>query len=204
MEGFFDECHDSLCQIMEALATGLGLAPRSLAAMHSSKNHELRLLCYPEADARLLDGSRLRIAEHTDFGSVTLLFQDNIGGLEIETQAGVVERSNARQFRAVTDATPVMIVNIGDSLERWTNSTLRAVVHRVSKPGLQRAKEAASGGDVDFDTMLPKRQSIAFFAKPNRDISLLPLPHFVRDRTALWKEDMTAHAYNQSKLVRTF
>ncbi|KAF2149190.1 Clavaminate synthase-like protein [Myriangium duriaei CBS 260.36] len=200
-EDFFDECHQSLCHIMDALALGLGLEPRSLAALHSAQDHELRLLHYPAIDPRLLDGSRLRIAEHTDFGTLTLLFQDSVGGLEVEAQHSMRTKAEVKSvapFRAIDAHAPIMIVNIGDSLERWTNSALRAVVHRVTKP------QPINDTDTVETLLLPPRYSIAFFGKPDRTQSLKPLSNFVTAaRPAIWPE-ISAHAYNQSKLVRQF
>ncbi|KAF4629218.1 hypothetical protein G7Y89_g8931 [Cudoniella acicularis] len=89
----------------------------------------------------------------------------------------------------------VMIVNLGDSLQRWTNDTLRSVNHRVTIPVTLR--------DVDVG-IIRERYSIAFFGKPNRDVSVAALPEFVSDRRPSRYEHMTAGEYNQAKLLRTY
>jgi hypothetical protein len=57
------------------------------------------------------------------------------------------------QFYAVRDTAPVMIINIDGSLEMWTNSALRAVVHRMSKP----VRRLAAIEDVK-NAVLPARR----------------------------------------------
>jgi isopenicillin N synthase-like dioxygenase len=55
--------------------------------------------------------------------TLTLLFQDSVGGLEIKQNDG-----------GYTSATPIegtIVVNVGDLLQRWTNDRLKSTVHRV-------------------------------------------------------------------------
>ncbi|KAF9776599.1 hypothetical protein IL306_005197 [Fusarium sp. DS 682] len=193
MEEFFEACHNCLTEIMTMLAHALGVRAQDIASLHKAKAHELRLLHYPAVPANMIqDGKRLRIAEHTDFGTITLLFQDMIGGLEVENQSKL--GADDGQFISVDDKAPTMIVNIGDSLQRWTNASLKAVVHRVRKPTDQYTD----------DSMIPSRYSIAFFGKPNRDVLLTPFPKFVSKEHPCLYEPITAGNYNQSKLIRTF
>jgi isopenicillin N synthase-like dioxygenase len=75
------------CQqrILTALEVGLGMAPKTLTSRHSRAENELRLTHYPLVPVKQLrSGNCTRISEHTDFGTITLLFQDAVGGLEIE------------------------------------------------------------------------------------------------------------------------
>lgn len=64
-----------------------------------------------------------------DYGSITLLFQDNRGGLQVKSPTG--------QF---VDATPMegtIVVNAGDLLARWSNDTIKSTIHRVVEPPTQ-------------------------------------------------------------------
>lgn len=68
----------------------------------------------------------MRAGEHTDYGSITLLFQDSRGGLQVKSPSG--------QF---VDATPIegtVVVNAGDLLARWSNDTIKSTLHRVVEP----------------------------------------------------------------------
>ncbi|KAJ5041242.1 uncharacterized protein L3040_005790 [Drepanopeziza brunnea f. sp. 'multigermtubi'] len=76
--------------ILEAWALGLGLSdPGKLLKLHSGMNNQLRLLHYPPIAARELEeGSSARMEEQSDWGSITLLFQDACGGLEVQVKDG--------------------------------------------------------------------------------------------------------------------
>ncbi|KAI8959184.1 putative gibberellin 20 oxidase [Daldinia sp. FL1419] len=64
---------------------------------------------------------------HTDFGALTLLLQDDIGGLEVFHRP----TSTWHPVPYVEDA---YIVNIGDMMERWTNGRYMSTLHRVVTP----------------------------------------------------------------------
>jgi isopenicillin N synthase-like dioxygenase len=190
MEKYFDSCHSQLLVMLEALSESLSLPVDYFSHMHSRREHELRLLHYPEVSiSELRSGSKIRISEHTDFGSISLLFQDDVGGLEIEDQ------TEPGLFHPLECEPGVMIVNLGDSLQRWTNDALKSVNHRVTIPRtLQDTKEG----------IIAERYSIAFFGKPNRDVSVAALPQFVSDGMPSRYQQMTAGEYNQAKLLRTY
>jgi isopenicillin N synthase-like dioxygenase len=105
-----------------------------------------RIFRYPPATTA--DG--WGVAEHTDYGLLTILRQDDRGGLEVRTAAG-----------GWTDAPPVpgaFVVNIGDMLDRMTGGRYRSTPHRVRN---------TSEGD---------RVSMAFFFDPSWDAEVVPLP----------------------------
>lgn len=127
-----------------------------------------------------------RISEHTDFGTVTLLFQDSTGGLEIEDQ-GMPGRYFAVPCKSPTE----MIVNIGDCLQRWTNDRFCSTSHRVVLPSNENA-------------WVQDRYSIAYFGKPNRSQPVGTLRELLRDGENPRYEGITAWDYNQEKLVLTY
>ena len=77
---FFSACYRAELEILAALSVGLGLPEDTLGGLHVDESNELRLTLYPAA-RRSDFATATRIAAHTDFGTVTLLFQDGIGGL---------------------------------------------------------------------------------------------------------------------------
>jgi isopenicillin N synthase-like dioxygenase len=79
---FFSACYQAECEILEALSIGLGLPPQTLSERHVNQSNELRLTHYP-AVSRSEFANSTRIATHTDFGTITLLFQDAVGGLRM-------------------------------------------------------------------------------------------------------------------------
>lgn len=71
--------------ILKALAIGLGLDDEDFfLRFHTGHENQLRLLRYPPVPAaRIEDGSMTRMDAHSDWGSITMLFQDECGGLQV-------------------------------------------------------------------------------------------------------------------------
>lgn len=194
LDSFFEACHQTHMHILDALATGLGLSPDRFRDLHQRQDSsELRLLHYPAVAASELreQGFKTRISEHTDAGSITLLFQDDCGGLEIEDQ-----RPGHDGFLAVSSRLPAVLVNVGDSLQHWTNDEIRAVWHRVTLP-----KDFAGG---DEERVLPERYSVAFFGKPDREASVGCFEEFVTVEHPAQYEDVSALDWNQRTLLKTY
>jgi isopenicillin N synthase-like dioxygenase len=63
-----------------------------------------------------------------------------------------------------------MIVNVGDTLTRWTNGKITSDIHQVTTP------EAMKG---ESGLILPPRMSMAYLFKAERNVSIGPLPKFV-------------------------
>ncbi|KAM4056974.1 2OG-Fe(II) oxygenase superfamily protein [Hirsutella rhossiliensis] len=77
---------------------------------------------YPPMTPETAKNSR-GIGEHTDFGALTLLLQDQVGGLEVFHRP-------SKTWHAVEPVEGAFVVNIGDMLERWTNSHYTSTLHR--------------------------------------------------------------------------
>ena len=105
---------------------------KDLSVMHSLDTPTiwLRLLHYPPISKNSpsdLYGS----APHTDFGCLTILAQDEIGGLQVQTKEG--------EWIDVPKLEGSFVVNVGDMLSRYTNGLLRSTPHRViNKSGKER------------------------------------------------------------------
>ena len=189
MEVFFHECHETEVALLEAVAMGLGLSRDHFNSMHTDRVNEFRLLHYPEVNVKeLKSGINTRASEHTDFGTITLLFQDSVGGLEVEDQ------SQMGVFCPVEAVAPIRVVNVGDCMQRWTNNRLKSACHRVTIP-----PRCSDGCNV-----IDERYSIAFFGKPNRNAELYPHPLFVSIDNPSKYEHTTAGEYNQTRLVKVY
>lgn len=191
MEDFYDKAFKMELQLLSALAIALGVSEEHMRSLHNHAENEFRILHYPAVDAsELADGTSTRIAEHTDFGTITMLFQDSVGGLQVEDQ------TELGTFRPIESSKPTeCIVNIGDSLQRLSNDTFKAACHRVTYP------PAIKAGD---NAVIPERYSVAYFAKPNRHASLLPLKEFITEETPCKYDSVTAWEWNNSRIAKLY
>jgi isopenicillin N synthase-like dioxygenase len=97
---------------------------------------------------------QLRLGAHTDYGSLTLLYQDETpGGLQ-------VHRDGVWRDAPIVPGT--FVVNIGDLMSRWTNDRWVSTLHRVQNPAQGR-------WDVP-------RLSIPYFHQPNYDAVIEAIP----------------------------
>lgn len=183
MLGYYERCYQLHLELMGALAMALGLPSDSFNHLHDQRVSELRCLHYLEVPLNQVGHQdKTRIAEHTDFGSLTLLMQDGSGGLEIKDPA-------THEWYAVECPVPTLIVNVGDSMMRWMNCRIHSACHRVP---LSAAKIR--------NGVVPARYSIAYFGKPNPDVSLKPFQRLVTEQYPCRYEDIMAHDYDQTKL----
>ncbi|MCC5779019.1 isopenicillin N synthase family oxygenase [Nitratireductor sp. B36] len=115
-------------KMVAAISISLGLSPDELNAHFEDPTTFLRLLHYPTQKAEEgLFGS----APHTDYGFITLLAQDDVGGLEVKNKAG-----------DWVPAPPIpnsFVMNVGDILARWSNDVFVSTPHRViNRSGRER------------------------------------------------------------------
>ena len=117
------------------MEAALNLTPGTFVGTHQHHNHTLRLLHYPPSRDLDVQPRQIRAGAHTDFGSITLLFQDGIDGLEV--------RKQQQGWMSAPSLPDTILVNTGDLMQRWTNDTFRSTAHRVVLPegsGTERSR----------------------------------------------------------------
>ena len=180
---YFEKSQQLALQLMQALEVAMDLPNDALVDRCEGHASEIRMIHYPETRLdQLQDGKTKRIWPHTDFGILTLLAQGSTGGLQIE------DKTQVESFVGVplVDKTELLI-NVGDTLDRWTNARIPAGLHQVGIP------------DDVKDNTLPERYSVAFFLKANRRTSAGPIPIFVPEGTTSKYEEMTALEYHRRR-----
>jgi isopenicillin N synthase-like dioxygenase len=119
----YDQAMRGFCErLMPLLALALGLPRDWFAPNFARPTTFLRLLHYP-AQSKDAPDDAFGAAPHTDFGFITILAQDDRGGLEVRQRDG-----------AWLPATPIpgtWVVNVADMLARWTNGRWQSTPHRV-------------------------------------------------------------------------
>ncbi|RYO77010.1 hypothetical protein DL762_009538 [Monosporascus cannonballus] len=117
MTQFYWTCFETAKELLRALALGLGLRDEDyFLNYHSGENNQLRLLHYPPVETEKLSSNAVaRMPAHSDWGSITMLFQDETGGLQVE------DPNNPGSFLDATPMKNALIMNVGDLLMRWSN-----------------------------------------------------------------------------------
>jgi isopenicillin N synthase-like dioxygenase len=176
IDAFVHQCHSLCLKLLRLFAIGLEIDESSGGEDWFSPTHDkskgssgsvLRMLYYPKIDLgpSFQSGSDIRAGAHSDYGTVTLLFQrQGQPGLEILTEGH--HHSDPASWQPVpvnptNDESLPILVNVGDLLSYWSNGLLRSTVHRVAFP------RNGSGDD---------RYSIAYFCHPLDDARLEPVP----------------------------
>jgi len=99
----------------------------------------------------------VRLNEHKDLSTITLLIQSNKGGLQVKHKA-------TGTWLNVPNIDNMLLMNTGDVMQMWSNGIFPSTEHRVIIPN----------DDTDRAATQP-RYSLVFFCTPNWDTSLKPL-----------------------------
>jgi isopenicillin N synthase-like dioxygenase len=177
---FWAACVEVTNTILKTFALALELPEDFFILNHHEQAHTLRLLHYPPLQQSPKTG-QVRAGEHSDYGSITLLFQDEIGGLEVQTQNGA--------WLAAPAIPNSIIVNTGDLMQRWTNRVFCSTKHRVAIPTDERVKRS--------------RYSVAFFCHPNDNTEVACLPSCFSEKSTVYPP-ISAKDYLLSRLQATY
>jgi isopenicillin N synthase-like dioxygenase len=222
---YFEECNHLQLHLLKLIAVGLGLPSSDYLAAQCDERHcNLRLLHYPSHRFKVSHGTRLKAtadnnkqldervivrgARHTDFGTLTLLAQDDVGGLRVQPRRHPMGEPSDAPWIHVAPVEGALVLNVGDMLQRWTNDRLVATPHQVVSvlPPHEPAAPMVSpnqGDDATTDIHIPERYSIAFFCNANKDTVLRPIPCLVQAHEGPKYEAVTAKEYLTRRLAET-
>lgn len=164
-------------RVLSALALHIDLPADFFADKTNFGNSILRPIHYPPITAD--DIPNVRAGAHEDINFITLLVGASAAGLEVKSRAG-----DWVPFTAEAD---VIVVNIGDMLQRLTNHVYPSTTHRVVNPPGEAARKP--------------RYSTPFFLHPNPDVSLATLPNCISaDNPNRYPTAITSHEYLMERL----
>ena len=161
--------------LMEGIALSLGLDATYFADRYTAEPLILfRIFNYPSRPAPAGQDVQWGVGEHSDYGLLTILWQDDVGGLQVKTRDGWV------------DAPPLprsFVCNIGDMLDRMTGGLYRSTPHRVALN--------TSGRD---------RLSMPFFFDPHFEARVRPIEGLTasaaaQERATRW-DGANIHAFD--------
>ncbi|MFI8745400.1 2-oxoglutarate and iron-dependent oxygenase domain-containing protein [Pseudomonas sp. NPDC077186] len=150
MEQHYADMQDLARTLLRAMAMALDIEHDFFDARFHEPISVLRLIHYPPRHTAS-SAEQQGAGAHTDYGCVTLLYQDDAGGLQVRARGG-----------EWIDAPPLagsFVVNIGDMLARWSNDRYTSTPHRVISP-------------LGVD-----RYAMPFFAEPHPDTLIDCLPN---------------------------
>ena len=155
----WETCYEAMSllsmRLMRLFALALNLPQNYFDEFLQQPISAFRANHYPALNRAALPG-QLRAGAHSDYGSLTLLLQEEgLSGLEI--------LNRQKKWIPVTPCMPEVIVNLGDLMERWTNGRWLSTLHRVNIPEFKTAQNQS-------------RMSLAFFQQPDWDARIECLP----------------------------
>ncbi|KAK5120877.1 hypothetical protein LTR85_005944 [Meristemomyces frigidus] len=173
-------CRAAVDCLLEHLNRHLELPAGTLANLHrisERSGDHVRLVQAPPSE---YNEARAQRAEHTDFGSITVLF-NWLGGLQIR----VPDTTDWVYVRPIPGS---CVVNLGDAMVKFTAGLLRSNIHRVVPPPGEQAGES--------------RNSLVFFSRPEDAVVLKRLEGGLIDAQPVEENvetPMTAHEWIMAK-----
>uniref|UniRef100_A0A453HEN7 Fe2OG dioxygenase domain-containing protein n=1 Tax=Aegilops tauschii subsp. strangulata TaxID=200361 RepID=A0A453HEN7_AEGTS len=153
LEEYAEAMEELAFKLLELIARSLGLRPDRLHGFFKDQTTFIRLNHYPPCPSPDL---ALGVGRHKDAGALTILYQDDVGGLDVR------RRSDGEwvRVRPVPDS---YVINVGDIIQVWSNDRYESAEHRVS---VNSEKE---------------RFSMPYFFNPGSDAMVEPLEEMVSD-----------------------
>ena len=181
-EAYFREMLALAGRLMSLFARALALPPDHFDHLIDESPSALRALNYPAQHETPPPGS-IRAGAHTDYGTLTILRQDDAaGGLEVHDH-------RTGTWLPAPYVPGAFVVNLGDLMQRWTNDRWRSTLHRVVNP-------PAPAGPAS------RRQSMAFFHNANYHCVVECLPSCLDPTGAARHEPVIAGPHLMAKYLR--
>jgi len=163
--------------LLQAIALHLGLDEYWFDEKIENGNSILRAIHYPPITQE--PDSSIRAEQHEDINLITLLVGASADGLQVLTLDG--------EWVGVNTTPDMIVVNVGDMLQRLTNNRLKSTTHRVVNPAR--------------DQWHTSRMSVPFFLHPRSEVPLNCLPSCIDEKNPKAYEDITSGGYLRERLI---
>lgn len=145
---FYRHAHEVARHLMRGFAIGLGLEEDFFLRSCDRPLSRASLVYYP-AQPESLGEDQFGVGPHTDFGVLTVLCQDGVGGLQIRDANG--------DWVHAPPIEGTLVVNVADLLSRWTNGAYRSTPHRVVNRSGRERVSLVFAFDPDPETVIDAR-----------------------------------------------
>ena len=145
---YFAEIERLADVLLRGFSLALGLEGDHLLQYFKKPLSRLKVNHYPPQRSPVREDN-LGVVPHADSGGFTILWQDEIGGLEVQNKKG--------EWVGAPPVADTFVINIGNIMETWSNGLFSSTPHRV-----------INCGDND-------RYSIPLFVNPSADVTIAPL-----------------------------
>ncbi|KAJ5200107.1 Oxoglutarate/iron-dependent dioxygenase [Penicillium cf. griseofulvum] len=178
LESFIRGSHAIVTLILNILNGQLTLPKDTLSNLHRQYAVSGNQVRFVKAPPQPVDDRRTAMGQHTDFGSVTVLF-NRLGGLQVLPPGADAEWVYVRPLPGHA------IINLGDAMVKFTNGLFRSNIHRVvAPPGLQAEST---------------RYSLVYFARPEDSVMLRRLEG--SDRIPVMEDGQTDEEINSKDWI---
>jgi isopenicillin N synthase-like dioxygenase len=147
---YFAAVGDCGRDLLRAVAVSLSQEPGFFDSKYKKPLQRLNIIHYPPhpGDAAI---DQFGGAAHTDYGCITLLWQDENGGLQVQDRT-------SEMWIAATPIPGTLVINVGDLLERWSNKRFMSMPHRVVNRSGRERYSMATFFDPDFSALADPRE----------------------------------------------
>ncbi len=165
MTRYFAEAERLAEALLRGFSLALGFKADELGHFFEAPMSMLKLNHYPPQDAPE-SVKHIGVVPHSDSGAITILWQDDGDGLEIENKSG--------EWIGAPSIPDTFVINLGNLMQIWTNGEFSSTPHRVINRG---------GRD---------RYSIPLFVNPSHDVQIRPLNEAVEAETQIFGDYIRA------------
>ena len=145
---YFDSVQEVARVLLRGFAIGLNLEPEFFLKTSTRPLSRASFVYYPTQPADSGD-NQFGVGPHTDFGVLTVLCQDDAGGLQVQDVNG--------DWIHAPPIDGTLVVNVGDLLSRWTDGQYKSTPHRVVNTSGQERLSLVLAFDPDPETMIDAR-----------------------------------------------
>ncbi len=145
---WFKDAHAVAAHLMRGFALGLDL-PEDFFLRSAAQPMSRASFVYYPPQPETAGAGRFGVGPHTDFGVLTVLAQDDVGGLQVQDLAG--------DWVAAPPIRDTLVVNVGDLLARWTNDAYRSTPHRVVNASGRERLSLVLAYDPEPQTLIDPR-----------------------------------------------